>query len=109
MTSILFGALKKMKEASASPFVVSNGEAFVSTRTFDYRYRRAMAAAGVPVVNFHALRHTFATNCIERKMDVKTLSELLGHSGADITLNTYVHSSIEMKRTQIEKLCLPPD
>ena len=53
---------------------------------------------------FHILRHTFATNCIEAGMDVKSLSEILGHSSVDITLNRYVHSSLKTKRKYLEKL-----
>lgn len=52
--------------------------------------------------NFHALRHTFATNCIENNMDVKTLSELLGHSDVKITMNRYVHPTLKMKKNQLE-------
>ncbi|WP_367950109.1 tyrosine-type recombinase/integrase [uncultured Duncaniella sp.] len=48
-------------------------------------------------VSFHSLRHRFATNCIELGFDVKTLSEILGHSSVEITLNRYVHSSMERK------------
>lgn len=51
-----------------------------------------------------ALRHTFATRCIELGVDVKTLSEILGHANVSTTLNTYVHSSMERKREQLEKL-----
>lgn len=53
---------------------------------------------------FHTLRHTFATNCIEIGMDIKSLSEILGHSSVEITLNTYVHSSLKAKRKYLEKL-----
>jgi integrase len=41
---------------------------------------------------------------MEVGVDIKTLSELLGHASVDITLNTYVHSSLERKRSEIEKL-----
>lgn len=57
--------------------------------------------------NYHALRHTFATRCIESGFDVKTLSEILGHSNVAITLNKYVHSSFELKIENMKKLsCL---
>lgn len=39
----------------------------------------------------------FATNCIHAGFDVKTLSEILGHSAVETTLNRYVHSSIKRK------------
>lgn len=54
--------------------------------------------------NFHALRHTFATRCIEAGVDVKTLSEFLGHSDVKTTLNRYVHSSFELKQKSMEQL-----
>lgn len=87
-----------------SEFVVSEKEDFIGTRTFDYKYRKLISDTGLMLVSFHALRHTFATRCIEAGMDVKTLSEILGHASATTTLNIYVHSSLENKRNQLEKL-----
>ena len=55
-------------------------------------------------VGIHELRHTFATNCIKVGMDIKSLSEILGHASVDVTLNRYVHSSYEMKKKFLEKL-----
>ena len=54
--------------------------------------------ANIRQITFHALRHTFATRMIENQVDVKTVSELFGHSSIEITLNTYVHSTDESKR-----------
>ncbi|MFR1477837.1 MAG: tyrosine-type recombinase/integrase [Hydrogeniiclostridium mannosilyticum] len=54
--------------------------------------------------NFHVLRHTFATRCVEAKIDIKTLSEILGHSSVTITMNRYVHPSLELKRETMEQL-----
>ena len=45
----------------------------------------------------HALRHTFATRAIESGMDVRTLSEILGHAKVSLTLQLYAHSSMETK------------
>lgn len=88
-------------------FVASPGESFVSPRTFDYRYKKLLDSSGIPHFNYHALRHTFATRCIEAGVDVKSLSEILGHANVSITLNTYVHSSMDLKRSQLEKIvCL---
>ena len=82
----------------------NDGCGFISPRTYEYRYKRIMERCGLDPVNYHALRHTFATRCIERGVDIKSLSEILGHADASITLNTYVHSSMELKRLQLEKL-----
>ncbi len=96
--------LLELKKLSSSNFVVSSSLSFVSTRTFEYRYHKTMAKLDVPNLNFHALRHSFATRCIEYGVDIKSLSEILGHSNVSITLNTYVHSSIELKRMQLSKI-----
>ena len=54
--------------------------------------------------NCHALRHTFATRCVELGFDVKSLSEILGHATINITMNRYVHPTLEMKKNNMEKL-----
>ncbi len=97
-------ALLKIKSNAKSPFIISTGAKFVSPRTFEYRYHKTLSKIGIPQKNFHSLRHTFATRCIEAGVDVKSLCELLGHSGVTITLDTYVHSSLNTKRKQLEKL-----
>ena len=61
-------------------------------------------AAGVRYLNFHSLRHTFATRCITIGMDPKTLSEILGHSDIKITMDYYFHSTMEYKKYHIERL-----
>ena len=52
----------------------------------------------------HALRHTFATTCLQAGCDVKTLSELLGHANANITLQRYVHSDLTRKRREMNRI-----
>lgn len=69
-----------------------------------YRFKRILDAAGVDGRNFHMLRHTFATNCVESGMDVKVLSVILGHSDVKITMNRYVHPTMDSKRRQMGKL-----
>lgn len=101
----LLPVLYGMKERSGAGYLISGKMEFVSTRTFDYRYKKILEKTGIPLQNFHSLRHTFATRCVEAGMDVKTLSEILGHSNVSITLNTYVHPSLERKREQMEKFC----
>ncbi|MDY3305031.1 MAG: tyrosine-type recombinase/integrase [Clostridia bacterium] len=55
-------------------------------------------------VTFHMMRRTFASECIEAGVDVKSLSEILGHSIVNITLNRYVHSSMQIKKMNMKKL-----
>lgn len=100
LRNILYGAESRRRDY----YVVSAMRSFLSPRTFEYRFHRVLEKCGVKRINFHALRHTFATRCIEAGVDVKSLSEILGHADVKTTLNTYVHSSMEMKRMQLEKM-----
>ena len=92
-----------LKLYSNHPYVFGK-EKPLEPRTMQYRFKKILEKAGIENRNFHTLRHTFATNCIENNMDVKTLSEILGHSNVKITLNCYVHPTMDSKREQIEKL-----
>ncbi len=105
ISSLLKPILTAASEHAESIYVVSNNNSFVGTRTFDYRYKQMLKRNNIGEFNFHAIRHTFATRCIEVGVDVKTLSEILGHANVSTTLNTYVHPSMEIKKNQIEKLC----
>lgn len=79
---------------------------FIEPNTMRYHFSRILKTCGVRKIKFHALRHSFATRCIESGVDVKTLSEILGHENVNITLNRYVHSSIDLKRKSMERLCV---
>ena len=63
---------------------------------------RTLKEIGLPPMGVHALRHTFATRCIEAGADCKTVSELLGHATVNMTLNLYVHPRVEQKRNCVE-------
>lgn len=104
ISSVLFPQLLRLRTISNRGFLLTGTGEFLNPRTFEYRFHRVLEDSNVSVVNFHVLRHTFATRCIEVGVDVKSLSEILGHANVGITLNTYVHSSMEMKRNQLEKL-----
>ncbi len=73
-------------------------------RTCQYRFQKLLIDVNVTVKNFHVLRHTFATNCVCNGIDIKTLSEILGHSDVRITLNRYVHPTMDAKRQHMNKL-----
>lgn len=79
-------------------------EKLYDPRLFESFYKRLIKKCNIPIVKFHTLRHTFATRSIESKMDIKTLSEILGHSSVEITLKLYVHPSYELKKASIENL-----
>lgn len=78
----------------------------IEPRTMQNKFKTYLAEGKIEEANFHSLRHTFATRCIEAGFDVKTLSEILGHSSVKITLDKYVHSSMQLKRSNMEKLKL---
>lgn len=104
--SKLYEVLCNFSPPQKHGYVLSNASdgGFISPRTFEYRYKAILKNCALEMINYHALRHTFATRCIERGVDMKSLAEILGHADVSITLNTYVHSSMELKRLQLEKL-----
>lgn len=72
-------------------------------RTIQYRFKRILAKCNLEYFNFHMLRHSFATRCVSMGLDIKSLSELLGHSDVKVTLNLYVHSTMQQKRKLMER------
>ena len=66
--------------------------------SFRHTHEKILAAAGIEHIRFHDLRHTFATLSLQNGVDVKTLSNTLGHYSAGFTLDTYTHATQRMKR-----------
>ena len=91
-------------KGESDEYILSGKEKPVEPRTMQYRFSKILKNVNLPSVHFHALRHMFASTCVKLAFDVKTLSELLGHSNVEITLNRYVHSSSEQKREYMERL-----
>ncbi len=87
-------------------YIITNSIKPTEPRTMQNRFKAVLKACQLRDVNFHLLRHTYATVCIEKGFDPKALSELLGHADASITLNRYVHSSMEIKKNYVSRLCL---
>lgn len=85
-------------------YLLSNSDKLYDPRLFESFYARIIEKCNITYNKFHTLRHTFATRSIESKMDIKTLSEILGHSSIEITLKLYVHPSYDMKKNSIESL-----
>lgn len=79
---------------------------YIEPRTYQKKFKTYLEEAGIPDINFHALRHTFATRAIEQEFDIKSLSEILGHSSVKFTLERYVHPSDEYKKMNLEKLAV---
>ena len=106
ITRQLTNLLTEERKRNSSEYVFSSPrkDTFLNPRTLQYRFQAMLSQLGITKISFHALRHTFATRWIECGMDVKSLSEVLGHAGVQITLDIYVHSSNKLKREAIEKL-----
>lgn len=85
-------------------FLTGKANQFIEPRLFQYKFKVHLENAGLPDMNIHALRHTFATRAIEQNIDTKTLSEILGHSTIKFTLERYVYSSYELKVQSMEKM-----
>ena len=85
-------------------FLTGKINQFIEPRLFQYKFKEHLSNAGLPDMNIHALRHTFATRAIEQNIDTKTLSEILGHSTVKFTLERYVYSSYELKVQSMEKM-----
>lgn len=97
----LYQFLARFKNSGA---YLLNGERPMEPRTYQYKFARFLKAAGVEHKNFHILRHTFATNCIDSGADAKSVSEMLGHSDVSITLSRYVHPAAARKREYLNAL-----
>ena len=106
INSKLYNILKQIRgKSKKTDFVLAgSSEHYVEPRNYQYHFKEILKRSKVKKYKFHTLRHTFATNCIEAGMDIKSLSEILGHADVSITLNIYVHSSDKAKRKYLEKI-----
>ncbi len=104
MTEYVTGLCRRMKPQSSAAYVLTGTEAFMEPRTLQYRLEKHTQACGLEGVHFHTMRHTFATRAVEVGFEVKSLSEILGHASVTITLDRYVHASLELKRDNMQKL-----
>ena len=93
-----------LKVVNMKHFIISNSTKPIEPRSYRNYYKRFMNKLGLPIIKFHALRHSFATRCIESSCDYKTLSCILGHSNITTTLNLYTHPNLDQKRKCINKM-----
>lgn len=104
-----YNALLDLQQITGSKtYVMTTSEdTQVKPRQLDQMFRRIAVATGLPeekIYGVHALRHTFATLLLKNKIDIKTVSELLGHSDVSITYNTYIHVIREQKAEAVGSL-----
>ena len=91
---------------SPSIYVLSGLNIPKEPRILQYHFKKVLKDCGIRDIPFHSLRHTYASLCIKKGFDVKALSELLGHSTVNLTLDRYVHTSDEIKKSYVSGLLL---
>jgi len=79
-------------------YIFTNKHIPKNPRTLEKYFKSLLSKCGIRNLVFHSLRHTYATRSREAGMDIKILSELLGHSSYKVTLDTYVHTSLDFKK-----------
>lgn len=101
----LMKVLRPLRKIMAEDYyVVSNASEPLEPRYYRDYFRKVLSTAGIPPIRFHALRHSFATRCIESKCDYKTVSVILGHASIATTMDLYVHPGFAEKKKAIEKM-----
>ena len=100
--------LAKYKNSYPSSYYLLSGALSpVEPRRMTRHFKKILKTCGIRDLHFHTLRHTFATRCVESGMQIKALSEMLGHSTVKITMDRYVHLSMSFKQSQITILQFP--
>lgn len=100
----LIELIKNFNLSVSGYFLTGSRTKWIEPRTMQNHFKNISKKCNVKEANFHALRHTFATRCVEYGFDVKSLSEILGHANVNITMNRYVHPTMELKRNNMERL-----
>lgn len=102
---LFLNTIIESKRSDSENYVIANESVkIIEPRLMQIKFKRMTTECGLENVTFHTLRHTFATRCVECGFDIKSLSEILGHADVKTTLNKYVHSSMELKQTNMNKL-----
>ena len=104
MSNTLYDFLIKLKPAKRDIYFLTSTSVPTEPRNYRKIYLTLLKKLKINKTSFHALRHTFATRLIENKVDIKTVSELLGHASVNITISIYVHSEFNTKRKAVKTL-----
>ena len=101
----LINLLIAHKNNSKSDYLISTrNNTIVEVRSYQRTFDSILSKCHIKHYNYHCLRHTFATRALELGMDIKTLSEILGHTNVSITLNRYAHSLLDYKIQEMNKV-----
>lgn len=108
LSRFLLSLLRPLAPGDPDVYLLTGTSEPMEPRAYRAFFARFLKKNGLPPLRFHSLRHTFATRCIEKGADYKTVSALLGHATVNITLNLYVHPQMETKRRCVEHLPVFP-
>ncbi len=104
ISNFLYSFLISIKPANREYYFLSNNSKPKEPRNYRRIYKTLLKKLKIKSITFHALRHTFATRLVENKVDIKTISELLGHASTNTTISIYIHSEYRTKRKAIKSL-----
>lgn len=105
LTDTALELCRRMQREDPRAFILTGrSDKYLEPRALQYRLKKYVQNCGLEGVHFHTLRHTFATRCVEVGFEIKSLSEILGHASTIITLDRYVHASMDLKRENMRKL-----
>ncbi len=102
ISQTLYSLFKKLTFKNKKVYLLTGDRNYIEPRLYRKHYEKFLREHNIEQIRFHGLRHTFATRCIESGADYKIVSELLGHSSVNLTLNLYVHPHMEDKRRCVE-------
>jgi Site-specific recombinase XerD len=106
LPDFLIDILKIFKCENPDYYLLTGNYSHIEPRVYQNYFKKCLKNCDIEDINFHALRHTFATRCNNKNFDTKSLSEILGHSSVKITLDIYTHPSFEHKKKNMNKLNL---
>lgn len=98
----LQNVIEQLPAINYNGYILTNNSSFMEPRTFRRFYADFLIKNNIQYLNFHCLRHSFATRLIQNGADYKCVSELLGHTSVNTTINMYVHPNLMQKRNCIE-------
>lgn len=105
LPDVLTELLRIHRRAPEKYLISGRKRDWVDIRTLQYRFSSILKKCRIPHFHFHLLRHAFASRCVELGCDMKSLSEILGHSSVQVTMNIYVHSSQKRKKDMMNLVC----
>lgn len=103
LPTFLVEYLKRFRQ-SDEKYILTSSVKYTEPHTFYIKYKKFLIKNNLGNYTFHELRHTFATQCVDMGFDIKSLSEILGHSNVSTTMNLYVHPTFQMQKRQMDML-----